>query len=1566
MPVQTDLSVAPYFDDYANEKNYYQVLFKPGVALQTRELNVLQSILQNQIEQFGDNVFSRGTIISGCNFHYHPQYPYVKIEDLQKDGLSALVGDYIGLYAQNQAGLTAYILNANSGYVSQSPDLNTLFVRYLNSGTSSNATAFSSGDVLTIYDANNSIFQVNVPVGGTAAGISNSDSVVFSSALEITSNSVAILPGQIIYDPVSGAESVVVATNTTAIANKLVVNVRPFANDLLNTAVSNNYLWSFNTGNSVYISNGSSNVGTATISSIIGFGASAIPVTDSTGKILDIIVLTQGDGYIVPPYVTVKASNSQASISSITGNTSALTAQNYKAQVTVANNVAAGTSSATGFGYAFSVSPGVIYQKGHFLYVDSQTIIVDKYSSYPDQVVVGFNTAEALINSNIDPNLLDNSTGTYNALAPGADRLQLTPTLEVISLSQAESNTAFFPITAFSNGQPYLQNQQTSFSSIADTLAKRTYEINGDFVVQPFNAATTATSLDSSTNSTSQSQTLKVYVDPGEAYISGYRVKTNTNYSLSVRQGTDVKVSNSVTVQTNYGNHLYVNEIGGVFNFSSLGTVQLFDTAYQFLTEPASYGSNSLHPTGNLLGTARVRSIVPVSGTPGTPSYQAELYLFDVNMLPGKNFRDVRSVYYEDGTHQGVADVILSPQSGYSSNVAVLQNGSSSRLLFPIGANSVLQTNNHFYYYSGIFDGSSNVQINTAAASVTLQLGSYEFPFTGTLSTNDLEHIGLVFHQSSAQLNVNVFTVTTTTTSNLVAVDTGSTSDIYSGMYLLMYTGGTNDVRRVTAVINSTAFQVDAAPNTAATNVGSVVYFPENVPVDVTNMTAIASNNVLTIQLYSGTGNNELVIGTANATIMTPVLATSAAVATKTPRRDTTVVINTSNSAGGTTGPWYLGHPDPFRLKAVYKDVSGNVIGANVNVTNASSIPSTWVNVTNDFYVDNGQTPDQYGLASLVKVPTSTLGISQGDALVVQFDHFTSNGSTFFTRSSYPVNDTLPYSVVTATNSQYISTLEIPEMYDSQGAYYDLIDYVDFRPSAANTAAITLGNVAISTVNPVNLDIAQTVVTSASLTSGSNTITSIAQGVAFITVGDAVIDPSGSNYIPVGTTVTSINSTSVTISSPATATVTANLVFSGAASVLSTNRYYTVPNDRGTFTSDLTYYLGRTDRVIVANTAQEVTDIEGKPAASNPVAPVQPANTLTVNLVSIPPYPSVPKVLDANYTAVIDTRVASLGIIGTRANNHQVKLLNDTSTGTSGQVKAYTMRDIAALDARITALENQASLSQLEQEVASAAIPSSISPTINRFKYGFFADSFANTLYSDIGNPAYAATIVNGVLTPKQTQNNILFEFNTADSTTAAAVKGNSVILPYQETVLISQLVSTNGAVYVPPPTYTGIMVSNPPVFTLDAQQQSNINYPLPPPTPGINNPAWYHNYPGVNNLVGDYGIWVGGADDVTTNTYETYIYFPVTGQYHFIMQTDDNGRLYTNDQLIATSPYGTQVDGYYSVSNPLGEYVKVTLVIQNTGGPAAIGVRIFKPDGSELWNTLEAVGTGSQSRVFG
>lgn len=62
---QVNLNVYPYFDDFNDDKNFYRILFRPGVAVQARELTQIQSMLQDQIATIGNYLFKDGSKIPG-------------------------------------------------------------------------------------------------------------------------------------------------------------------------------------------------------------------------------------------------------------------------------------------------------------------------------------------------------------------------------------------------------------------------------------------------------------------------------------------------------------------------------------------------------------------------------------------------------------------------------------------------------------------------------------------------------------------------------------------------------------------------------------------------------------------------------------------------------------------------------------------------------------------------------------------------------------------------------------------------------------------------------------------------------------------------------------------------------------------------------------------------------------------------------------------------------------------------------------------------------------------------------------------------------------------------------------------------------------------------------------------------------------------------------------------------------------------------------------------------------------------------------------------------------------
>ena len=111
MPQQTNLNVSPYFDDYDPSNDFYRVLFKLGYPVQARELTTLQSILQNQIEKFGQHFFKEGSKVIPGNTGYNRIYYGIQINNnYQGVPVSAYVDQLIGTKITGQrSGVTAVV-----------------------------------------------------------------------------------------------------------------------------------------------------------------------------------------------------------------------------------------------------------------------------------------------------------------------------------------------------------------------------------------------------------------------------------------------------------------------------------------------------------------------------------------------------------------------------------------------------------------------------------------------------------------------------------------------------------------------------------------------------------------------------------------------------------------------------------------------------------------------------------------------------------------------------------------------------------------------------------------------------------------------------------------------------------------------------------------------------------------------------------------------------------------------------------------------------------------------------------------------------------------------------------------------------------------------------------------------------------------------------------------------------------------------------------------------------------------------------------------------------------------
>jgi hypothetical protein len=73
-------STGPYYDDFDETKGFHQIMFKPGYAVQSRELTQMQTILRKQIERFGNHIFRNGSVVIPGNSFADLAVSYIQVE----------------------------------------------------------------------------------------------------------------------------------------------------------------------------------------------------------------------------------------------------------------------------------------------------------------------------------------------------------------------------------------------------------------------------------------------------------------------------------------------------------------------------------------------------------------------------------------------------------------------------------------------------------------------------------------------------------------------------------------------------------------------------------------------------------------------------------------------------------------------------------------------------------------------------------------------------------------------------------------------------------------------------------------------------------------------------------------------------------------------------------------------------------------------------------------------------------------------------------------------------------------------------------------------------------------------------------------------------------------------------------------------------------------------------------------------------------------------------------------------------------------------------------------------
>jgi hypothetical protein len=799
-----NINTDPYYDDFDKTKGFHQILFKPGVAVQARELTQIQSILQNQIKSFGDNIFKEGALIQGGHQSLDTQYHSVKLTAAADSTVLSLIDQEV--YGLN-SGIRAKVVNATQATVSGDPP--TIFIKYLNSGKSKEKSGFAQSELIW-----------------------------------------------------NEAKTVSVTTAATSV-------------------------------NAV--------------------------------------------------------------------------------------------------GTAYTMTNGIIYVGGFFVYFADQTAILNKYGSITN-IIVGFDVKQTIKDFTDDASLNDPANGSYNYAAPGADRLQVALTLTNRPWQADDvADPDFVEIARIQNKSVISAVTSTAYNILGDTLARRTYDESGDYVVRPYDLSMvehkrTSLSTNDGYYTVAEGGDANKFINkisPGKAYVKGYEIDNVKSAAIPADKARDTESVESGSVYTPFGNYVRVTNINGVSEeIDNLPEVQIYS---QFTATPGI-------PEGVAIGTARIRHTEFFSGTPGTTTAQYNVYLFDIKMKTGYSFtNDAKQIVYINSVYSSdfTADVVeeLANLTGTISTVGASSTiqGIGTRFLTELDVGNYINVDGSTHRVISIIDD------------------------TGiTVSPDPIQsRSGYVFSSVKSKLwntdrNSYIFPLPVTI---VKSIDPTGVDTIYQTRRVYERTL-TNGVVQVDAGVNESfsSFSLD----------NMQMYVANGDVVDITGDVTItgASNTVLTVDVSAKGYTTETVI------LVVTVSKNGSAADKKIKTLVSNSQLDITSEATSTAQSISLGKGDIYRLVSVKMTTTGVFGDATYNST-------TEVDITNRYTLDNGQKATYYGLGSLrlkrgSNAPTGPIRIT--------FDYFTHGTGDYFSVDSYSID------------YKDIPTLILG------GNEYVLRDCLDFRP----------------------------------------------------------------------------------------------------------------------------------------------------------------------------------------------------------------------------------------------------------------------------------------------------------------------------------------------------------------------------------------------------------------------------------------------------------------------------------------------------------------------------------------
>ena len=736
---------------------------------------------------------------------------------------------------------------------------------------------------------------------------------------------------------------------------------------------------------------------------------------------------------------------------------------NYRGKTFVVNSTSGSTLGNRFFGVTTKIqlSAGIIYAKGQFLKTETISTYVSPFNNSV-RAKVGFVVTESIVGSSDDNTLTDPATGTFNFAAPGADRYKVVVTLESYLVNVAVSDD-FYQYAEFEYGSIIRAKVLSDpLNQLGDQIAKRAYEANGNYVVngllvtikEHLNDGDNKGVFTTGANGGLYTK-LAVIIESGKANVGGYLRELKSPQLIAIDKPSSFNTIDDSTLTTSYGNYVNVNEFCGAWDIDGGEPVVLYGNARDSITNGVFSTLPALTATVAVSGSAGqftcgssnivVGDLVTITGTLG-----------GTGDITGYTTGTVYKVSAITGTAPTVTGFTLTTTAGAA---IVTTAGSLTGLTYTVSGNKIGTAKiRHFVLDSGTA-GSAAAQykmylydikmesddfkdVRSIYYDAALADGIADIVLTGGNAVlNEEEYnkflwslpkIAIKTLQANAGAYDYDFQYTKEFDAELNA--SGSATLTLSGDESFTFGNVSNTARAANIqMVAKDAFTIDATPIVAGRYI------------DILSTGAFAATVVqnsatsITIDVPAITGSDRKV------KVYITVKVSNTAPIAKSLVVDRYVRIDTGTNVASTSGDYTLGVSDLFRVVQI-------TATTNANYTTSAE------DVTDQFRVNNGQTDNFYGLASIKLKASSTLNLTTKRYIQVKYEKFTRtvSGPTFACVNSYPVDD---------TGATGIKTEEIPLYISPSRGVFDLKNCIDFRPYVTDTAVDT-STAASATVNP--------------------------------------------------------------------------------------------------------------------------------------------------------------------------------------------------------------------------------------------------------------------------------------------------------------------------------------------------------------------------------------------------------------------------------------------------------------------------------------------------------------------